>query len=167
MKKEDDKKILYSFIKRIAIIIGIKIIIICFFFFRAQQKIQNKQPKIIQEPQFCYNWNCINLEIAKTPQERELGLMFRENLEENKWMLFIFDKPWKHGMRMRNTLIPLDIVRLTTGYKVTDIIQATPCEEENCPIYKPENENLWTIEVNSWITKKLELNTGDIIELKI
>jgi preprotein translocase subunit SecY len=55
MKKENDKKILNSFIKRIAIIICIKIAIIFFFFLRAQQKIQNKQPEIPQGPQFCYS----------------------------------------------------------------------------------------------------------------
>ena len=167
MKKENDKKILNSFIKRIAIIICIKIAIIFFFFLRAQQKIQNKQPEIPQGPQFCYSWTCINLEIADTPETRELGLMFRENLEENKWMLFIFDKLWRHGMWMRNTLIPLDIIRITTGYKVTDIIQATPCEEETCPTYKPRNDNLWAIEVNSGTAQKLKLTTGEIIELKI
>ena len=167
MKKENDKKILHSFIKRVAIIICIKIAIIFFFFLRAQQKIQNKQPKIILEPQFCYSWNCINLEIADTPETRELGLMFRENLEENKWMLFIFDKLWRHGMWMRNTLIPLDIIRITTGYKVVDIIQAAPCEEETCPTYKPGNDNLWAIEINSGIAQKLKLTTGEIIELKI
>ncbi len=167
MKKENDKKILNSFIKRIAIIICIKIAIIFFFFLRAQQKIQNKQLEIPQGPQFCYSWTCINLEIADTPETRELGLMFRENLEENKWMLFIFDKPWRHGMWMRNTLIPLDIIRITTGYKVTDIIQATPCEEETCPTYKPRNDNLWAIEINSGIAQKLKLTTGEIIELKI
>jgi preprotein translocase subunit SecY len=55
MKKENDKKILNSFIKRITIIICTKIAIIIFFFLRAQQKIQNKQPEIPQEPQFCYS----------------------------------------------------------------------------------------------------------------
>jgi hypothetical protein len=52
-------------------------------------------------------------------------------------------------MWMRNTLIPLDIIWLTTGYKITDIIQAIPCNEEICPVYKPENDNLWAIEINS------------------
>jgi hypothetical protein len=55
MKKENDKKILHSFIKGIAIIICIKIAIIFFFFLRAQQKIQNKQIKIPPKPQFCYS----------------------------------------------------------------------------------------------------------------
>jgi hypothetical protein len=52
-------------------------------------------------------------------------------------------------MWMRNTLIPLDIIWITTGYKIIDIIQATPCKEENCPTYKPGIDNLWAIEINS------------------
>ena len=167
MWKKEDKKVLNTFIKRVSIIIGIKIIIILFFFLQAEKKIWNTPTEIIQDPQFCFNWTCINLEIAKTPQERELGLMFREKIDENKGMVFIFDWPWKHGIRMRNTLIPLDIIRITTGHKVVDIISAPPCNEETCPIYKPEVDNLRAIEVNSGIANKLELKTGDIIKLNI
>jgi hypothetical protein len=68
---------------------------------------------------------------------------------------------------MRNTLIPLDIIRITTGHKVVDIISAPPCNEETCPIYKPEVDNLRAIEINSGIADKLELKTGNIIELNI
>lgn len=167
MWKDSDKKLLNSFIKRFSIIIAIKIVIIFFFFLHTQKKISNFPTEKNEIPQFCFSWNCINLEIAQTPQERELGLMFRENLDENKWMLFIFDWLWKHGMRMRNTLIPLDIIRLTTGYNIVDIISAIPCKEENCPTYKPKENNLWAIEVNSWIAKKINLKIGDTLEMKI
>jgi uncharacterized membrane protein (UPF0127 family) len=68
---------------------------------------------------------------------------------------------------MRNTLIPLDIIRITTGYKVVDIVSATPCYEGTCPIYRPKIDNLRAIEVNSGIANKLELKTGDVIELNI
>lgn len=167
MKKNNDKKILNTFIKRVTIIIAIKIIIILFFFINAHKKISNTPTEIEQKPNFCFKEKCINLEIAKTPQERELWLMFREHLDKDDWMLFIFDKPWRYSMWMRNTLIPLDIIRLSTGYKVEEIFTAAPCEEEICPLYKTENDSLWAIEVNSWTAKKLELKPGDIIELNI
>ena len=167
MWKKEDKKILNTFIKRVSIIIAIKIIIIFFFFLQTEKKIWNSSVEIVQQPQFCFNWNCIYLEMAKTPEEKELGLMFREKMDENKGMVFIFDWPWKHGMRMRNTLIPLDIIRITTGYKVVDMVSATPCYEETCPIYRPKIDNLRAIEVNSGIANKLELKTGDVIELNI
>jgi len=167
MWKKEDKKILNTFIKRVSIIIAIKIIIIFFFFLQAEKKIWNSSVEIVQQPQFCFNWNCIDLEIAKTPEEKEIGLMFREKMDENKGMVLIFDWPWKHGMRMRNTLIPLDIIRITTGYKVVDMVSATPCYEETCPIYRPKIDNLRAIEVNSGIANKLELKTGDVIELNI
>ena len=93
--------------------------------------------------------------------------MFREKMDENKGMVFIFDWPWKHEMWMRNTLIPLDIIRITSGYKVVDIISAPPCNEETCPTYKPEIDNLRAIEVNGGIAEKIELETGNIIELNI
>ena len=120
-----------------------------------------------QIPNFCFNGKCINLEIAKTPQERELWLMFRETLEKDSWMFFSFDWLWKHSIWMKNTLIPLDIIRLTTGYKVVDIVSAPPCKQEDCPIYKPNNDNLWAIEINSGVANEIWLKTGDTINLNI
>ena len=167
MWKENDKKILNSFLKWFAIIISIKLTTIFFFFLHIQNNTKNNTTEDKQTPSFCVNEKCINLEIAKTPQERELGLMFREELEKDKWMLFSFDWLWKHSIRMKNTLLPLDIIRLTTWYKIVDIISAPPCKQEDCPIYKPHDDNLWAIEVNSWIAKELWIQTGDFIELNI
>ena len=51
----------------------------------------------------------IQAEIARTPQEREKGLMFRTALGENEGMLFIFPKESIRSFWMKNTLIPLDV----------------------------------------------------------
>ena len=131
MWKENDKKVLNSFLKWFAIIISIKLAIIFFFFLHIQNKTINSKQETKQIPNFCFNEKCINLEIAKTPQERELWLMFRETLEKDSWMFFSFDWLWKHSIWMKNTLIPLDIIRLTTGYKVVDIVSAPPCKQED------------------------------------
>lgn len=167
MWKENDKKILNSFLKWFAIIISIKLAIIFFFFLHVQNKTINSKQENTQIPNFCFNEKCINLEIARTPQERELGLMFRETLKKDSWMFFAFDGLWKHSIWMKNTLIPLDIIRLTTGYKVVDIVSAPPCKQEDCPIYKPNNDNLWAIEINSGVANEIWLKTGDTINLNI
>ncbi|MBQ9554104.1 DUF192 domain-containing protein [bacterium] len=75
--------------------------------------------------------------------------MFRENLEENKGMLFVFPEEKSHNFWMRNTLIPLDIIHIDSNHKVVDIISAPPCEEENCPIYKSEQQSQRSLEINS------------------
>ena len=52
----------------------------------------------------------IRVEIADSADERERGLMFRESLDANTGMLFIFDDRGVLNFWMKNTLIPLDII---------------------------------------------------------
>jgi uncharacterized protein len=52
----------------------------------------------------------LTVELALTKQEQAEGLMFRETLDDNAGMLFIFERPRIARFWMRNTLIPLDMV---------------------------------------------------------
>ena len=51
----------------------------------------------------------ITAELARTEQQREIGLMFRESMPVNHGMLFIFERPGQQCFWMKNTLLPLDI----------------------------------------------------------
>jgi uncharacterized membrane protein (UPF0127 family) len=52
----------------------------------------------------------IEVEIADTPEEKRLGLMFRTDLPEGTGMLFPYGEPREVAMWMHNTYIPLDMV---------------------------------------------------------
>ena len=51
----------------------------------------------------------LKIEIPITPAEFKLGLMFRENLDENSGMLFVFNESSEKSFHMNHTKIPLDI----------------------------------------------------------
>ena len=55
----------------------------------------------------------LKIEIPNTQAEFELGLMFRESLEEDTGMLFAFAENGEHSFHMRHTTIPLDIAFIT------------------------------------------------------
>jgi uncharacterized protein len=61
------------------------------------------------------------VELAVTAEEQARGLMFRERLHEDGGMLFIFEKDEPRSFWMRNTLIPLDIIFITSGLKVAHV----------------------------------------------
>lgn len=52
----------------------------------------------------------IEVEVANEPREKQVGLMFRTHLPDEKGMLFPYKSPQEVTMWMRNTYIPLDMV---------------------------------------------------------
>ena len=52
----------------------------------------------------------VQVEVARKPAERNLGLMYRKSLGKNKGMLFVFDEEKKQTFVMKNTYIPLDMI---------------------------------------------------------
>ena len=119
-----------------------------------------------QTPKICCNNTCFNLEIADTPESRQLWLMYRESLPSDSWMLFIFDKIWTYPFWMKNTLIPLAWIRLDANLKIVDIIQMDPCKTEQCPSYKPQSEAKYALEINQWlVSEKWLLHVWDYCEI--
>jgi uncharacterized protein len=49
----------------------------------------------------------IDAQVALTPEQRQIGLMWRKAMPVHEGMLFIFEQPSKQCFWMKNTLIPL------------------------------------------------------------
>ena len=91
------------------------------------------------------------VEIANTNESRQKGLMFRESLEKNKGMLFVFDYEEKHSFWMKNTLLPLDIIWISKDKKIVDIQAMQPCTEDPCKSYQPIANSKYVLEVGAGI----------------
>jgi hypothetical protein len=68
----------------------------------------------------------INAEVASTPQQREIGLMFRSAMPASDGMLFIFEQPGQQCFWMRNTLIPLSVAFIADDGSVVNIEAMKP-----------------------------------------
>ncbi|MFB0872999.1 MULTISPECIES: DUF192 domain-containing protein [unclassified Sphingobium] len=55
-----------------------------------------------------------DVEVARTPQQQEQGLMFRKSLGPDTGMLFPMDPPRTASFWMKDTLIPLDMLFIHT-----------------------------------------------------
>ena len=47
----------------------------------------------------------IDAQVARTPEEHAIGLMFRKEMPPNEGMLFVFNAPSKQCFWMKNTLL--------------------------------------------------------------
>ena len=114
----------------------------------------------------CFNENCFSVELARTPEERARGLMFREYLDADKGMLFIFENEGEHAFWMKNTLIPLDIIWINSTGSVVFISPDTqPCQTVLCPTISNDKNALYVLELNAVTAEKIGLNISDKIEL--
>lgn len=76
-------------------------------------------------------------EVARTPEERERGLMYREGLEDGKGMLFVFPDLQVRSFWMRNTFIPLDVAYMDENLRIVDIQAMSPESDETHPSAEP------------------------------
>jgi uncharacterized membrane protein (UPF0127 family) len=71
------------------------------------------------------------VEIAGTPEEQSMGLMYRTKLAPDRGMIFPFNPPRIASFWMRNTLIPLDMIFVRADGTIANIAANTvPYSEE-------------------------------------
>jgi uncharacterized membrane protein (UPF0127 family) len=68
----------------------------------------------------------LRAELARTPEEREKGLMFRKSLADGEGMLFIFDRDQILSFWMKNTLIPLSVAYIAHSGRIMEIYDMQP-----------------------------------------
>jgi hypothetical protein len=73
----------------------------------------------------------ITAEVAANDPARARGLMFRERLEPNHGMLFLFDTKTVQCMWMRNTLIPLSVAFIEDDGSIVNIEDMQPKTESS------------------------------------
>ena len=65
------------------------------------------------------------VEIADTPEERAIGLMFRRSLDPDRGMLFDYRPARPASMWMKNTYIALDMLFIAADGRVVNIAENT------------------------------------------
>jgi len=107
----------------------------------------------------------IDLEIAETPEQQALGLMFRECLPEDAGMAFIWFEEHSGGFWMKNTLIPLSIAFFDASGKILKIMDMEPCKADPCETYDPGVSYLGALEVNQGMFERWGVGEGTDIQI--
>ena len=105
----------------------------------------------------------LNVEIPNNIRDFNLGLMFRESLDTNSGMLFIFDEVAEQSFHMTETRIPLDIAFIKEDGTIESIKELEPFDEN--PVAS-DGEVLCALEVNRGWFAENNVEVGDEIDIE-
>lgn len=100
-----------------------------------------------------------DVEVAKTPEQNEAGLMYRTDLPSDRAMLFVFPEKQIVTMWMANTPLPLDMIFLDDRGVIVSITENTI--PYSTKIVSSHVFAKFTIEVNAGEVQKNRIKIGD------
>lgn len=108
------------------------------------------------------------VEIARTPEERKRGLMFRQELPRDQGMLFVQPTPGPAVFWMKNTAISLDLLYFDAEGRLLQIEANTPpCTTPDCPLYPSDTATVkYILEINAGEAARRGIRTGDRLRLE-
>ena len=94
----------------------------------------------------------IDTQLALTPDQRQIGLMFRKEMPQQEGMLFVFEQPATQCFWMRNTLLPLTAAFVADDGRIVNLVDMQPMTENS---HCSEEPVRFVLEMNQgWFAKK-------------
>ncbi len=102
------------------------------------------------------------VEVARTPDQRAQGLMYRRSMPADHGMLFDFERVEPVSMWMQNTYLPLDMLFIRPDGTIARIAANTePLSTRTIPSGEPV---LAVLELNAGAAARLGIRPGDRVE---
>lgn len=114
----------------------------------------------------------ILVEIADTREKRLLGLSGRESLPSNNGLLFAFETFEPHGIWMKDTLFPIDIIWLVkTANENKETLRIVDIKHDVGPdsfptVFYPRESSHYILEVNAGFAEVHNFRIGDILRFE-
>jgi len=130
---------------------------------RAQPGVDRPQPRLPSEPLVILTRDgrrhAFTVEMALTPEQQMIGLMFRPEVKPDEGMLFDWGSPRESSMWMRNTIASLDMVFIAADGRVHRIVERTvPFSLATVSSGGPVRA---TLELAAGVTERLDIRAGD------
>ena len=94
----------------------------------------------------------LDVQVAATSEQRQIGLMFRKEMPQHEGMIFIFDQPAQQCFWMKNTLLPLSAAFIADDGTIVNIEDMKPLVLDSHCSAKPVR---YVLEMNKgWFAKK-------------
>jgi len=107
----------------------------------------------------------ISVEVARSGEERKLGLMHRTGLAEDRGMLFFYEEGITPVIWMRNMNFPIDILFIGNDYRINHITKsAAPCVavfEHQCERYQSAFPSEYVLELPAGYAERHRIDLWD------
>lgn len=103
-----------------------------------------------------------HVEIADTPESRQQGLMFREDLGSDEGMLFVFPDSQVRSFWMKDTPLPLSIAYISAEGRILEIRHMEPYSQQPVRSRYPAR---YALAVNRGRFSEVGITPGDEIDL--
>ncbi len=91
-------------------------------------------------------------QVAKSPEQRSTGLMFRKEMPQGEGMIFVFEQASQQCFWMKNTLLPLTAAFVADDGTIVNLADMTPQSTDSHCSAKPVR---YVLEMNrGWFAKK-------------
>ncbi|MBR4683308.1 MAG: DUF192 domain-containing protein [Spirochaetia bacterium] len=131
------------------------VLLIVFFSFSC------KKSDVLKTQDIKINQWKITVEIADTRETQEKGLMGRESLDEDKGMLFVYDRDSRKSFWMKNTKIPISLAYIATDGTIREIYDMEPLSTR---IVESRYSVRYVLEVNQGAFQRHGIKEGDKVE---
>ncbi len=104
-------------------------------------------------------------DLVKTDEERSRGLMFRNTLNVDQGMLFVFEKEGLYSFWMKNMNFAIDILWLDRQKRIVHLEHnVPPCKKEPRPSYAPLVPAKYVLELKAGSIEQRKLKMYERIE---
>ena len=94
----------------------------------------------------------IDAQVALTPEQRQVGLMFRKDMPQHEGMIFVFEQPTQQCFWMKNTLLPLTAAFVADDGTIVNLADMKP---QTTDAHCSEKPVRYVLEMNKgWFEKK-------------
>ena len=102
-----------------------------------------------------------HVDVADTPGKREIGLMYRTDLADDRGMIFIFPSESQQSFWMKDTPRSLDMIFIGRDRKIVGIVEhAKPFSLDPRSV---EGKSQFVLEINGGLSKRHGFQAGDAV----
>jgi uncharacterized membrane protein (UPF0127 family) len=131
---------------------GLKLALSCVVLTTGCALAQGKPQTTLPRVKLSAGMHQIDAQLAMTPEQRQIGLMFRQEMPQTEGMLFVFEQPAQQCFWMKNTLLPLTAAFVADDGTIVNLADMKPQTTDSHCSEKPVR---YVLEMNvGWFAKK-------------